>query len=55
MKTIKVEFVEQSKGVTAQVKIEVTDEDVDGEAVMKQSQELFDKAFKVSQAYSMRK
>lgn len=56
VKTVKIEFNEQSKGVTATTKIEVTDDEkIDTEKLKKESKELFEWAFKQSQAWSLRK
>ena len=55
-KTIKIEFNEQSKTVTATVKIEITkEEDFNGEEVLKEAQELFDKANNYSLTKTMNK
>lgn len=42
---IKVEFEEQSKSVVATVQVEVSGADVNGDLVLKETCELFDKAF----------
>jgi hypothetical protein len=44
MKTIKIEFNEQSKAVTSTVKIEETSETINGEELLIEAQKLFDKA-----------
>jgi hypothetical protein len=60
--TIKIEFVEQSKAVTAQAKVELegdckSDDDLKQlrELAQKESIEAFDWAFRKSQAYSVKK
>lgn len=60
--TVKVEFNEQSKGVTAQAKVELEGDCNNEEELqalrtlaLKESKEAFSEAFKTSQAYSMRK
>lgn len=60
--TIKVEFNEQSKGVTAQAKVELEGEcksDAELESMRllahEQSEKAFARAFNTSQAYSTRK
>jgi len=56
-KTIKVEFVEQSKAVTAQVKVELIDDEgnVDGKAILQEAKEIFDSAKKYSEFKTMEK
>lgn len=50
MKTVKVEFNEQSKAVTATTKIEVSDDNnTDYVSVLEDAKRLFDEAFKYSQ------
>jgi len=54
-KIVKVEFVEQSKAVTAQVKIEVEDDDVNGEQILDEAKALFNKASEYSALKTMQK
>lgn len=60
--TIKIEFNEQSKGVTAQAKVELegncnSDEDLESLRIKAQEESVkaFESAFALSQRYSMRK
>lgn len=54
-KLIKVEFIEQSKAVVANTKIEVTSEDVNYEDVLEEAKDLFNKASEYSSRLTMRK
>lgn len=53
MRLVKVEFSESSKAVTVQVKIE--SDELTPEEVLQQTRDLFDKAQKVSLAYTLAK
>lgn len=55
-KTVLVQFSEQSKGVTADVRVEYTGEDCpSNEQVLKEARELFAEAYRTSSTYSMQK
>ena len=55
MKTVKIEFNELSKSVTANIKIEYNDEEVDNEKALSEAKELFDKAYSYAQTKTMQK